>query len=117
MLIEDDPAIANLITVKLQAQGHEVVVFEQGEPALKNLEAFSAELIILDVNLPVMSGFEVAKRVRKRAGLGLPILMLTAHTDLNSRLKGLAYADDYLTKPFALRELDTCVTALLEPGA
>lgn len=113
-VVEDNLGISRMIRVKLTSDGHEVDTYMDGGDALEGVRDEPPELVILDVNLPTLSGFEVAKALREdKTLLGLPILMLTAQDDLESRLQGLEYADDYLGKPFSIKELQARITALL----
>jgi len=97
----------------LTFEGYEVIQASNGQDALKQLMAKEPDLLILDVMMPYVDGWEVCRRLRQ-AGSTLPILMLTAKDDVKDRVKGLDIgADDYLVKPFALEELLARVRALL----
>jgi DNA-binding response OmpR family regulator len=114
VVIEDSYEIARLIQLALGARGHKVTTYHDGLDGLEGVMARPPQLVISDVNLPGMNGFEVAKQLRERlAGRPMGIMMLTSRTDLDSRVEGLSNADDYLGKPFELRELGARVDALL----
>lgn len=112
-VIEDSYEIARLVQLALGAKGHKVTTYHDGLDGLEAVLAKPPVLLISDVNLPGMNGFEVAKQVREKHGQRLGILMLTSRTDLDSRIEGLSTADDYLGKPFELRELTARVEALV----
>ncbi len=113
LLVEDDRAIARGVEMNLEFEGHRVRHVMRGDDALARMAEAAPDLLILDVMLPGISGFEVCRRVR-RADARLPILMLTARIDDVDKVMGLDLgADDYLTKPFSLSELLARVRALL----
>lgn len=115
LLVEDEAHIAEGISFNLEAEGHVVEVVADGASARDRIAEADPplDLVILDVMLPEMGGFEVARRVRA-AGNYVPILMLTAKDGAADRVRGIEEgADDYLTKPFALDELLARVKALL----
>jgi DNA-binding response OmpR family regulator len=116
LIVEDEHDIAGLIKHTLERGGEtETEVVHSGDAALKAVAANAPNLVILDLNLPVISGQEVCRVLRARADARhLPIIMLTARTGENDRVLGLdAGADDYVTKPFSLRELAARVRAVL----
>jgi two-component system, OmpR family, alkaline phosphatase synthesis response regulator PhoP len=116
LIVEDEHDIAGLIKHTLERNGEaEAEVVHSGDAALKAVAAHLPDLVILDLNLPVLSGQEVCRILRSRADArNLPIIMLTARTGENDRVSGLdAGADDYVTKPFSLRELAARVRAVL----
>jgi two-component system, OmpR family, alkaline phosphatase synthesis response regulator PhoP len=116
LIVEDEHDIAGLIKHTLERGGEtETEVVHSGDAALKAVAAHAPDLVILDLNLPVISGQEVCRVLRARADARhLPIIMLTARTAENDRVLGLdAGADDYVTKPFSLRELAARVRAVL----
>ncbi len=107
LVVEDDDHIAQGLRFNLELEGHDVVVAQDGQQAVDLLanEAPGFELVILDLMLPRMSGFEVARRARA-AGNFVAILILTAKDSPEDLVRGLEEgADDYLTKPFHLDEL------------
>ena len=112
LVVEDEPAISAAVRTALSADGHAVDVAEDGLDALVWVDAYPYDLLILDVVLPGLDGFEVCARVRQR-GLTTPILMLTALDQVRDRVTGLDQgADDYLVKPFAMAELRARIRAL-----
>jgi DNA-binding response OmpR family regulator len=105
LIIEDDEAIARVLQRGLRAHGHQTVLAETGEDGVLLATDETVELIILDISLPGLNGHQVLERIRGTRSR-LPVLMLTARSDLDSKVKALnAGADDYLTKPFAFEEL------------
>ena len=113
LLVEDDPALSRGIIALLKAAGHAADCAKDGETALFLADAEPCSLVILDIGLPGISGFEVIKRLRDR-GCKTPILVLTARDQVTDRVKGLDLgADDYLLKPFNASELGARVRALL----
>lgn len=113
MVVDDDEKITSLLRRSLAFEGYEVVTASNGLEGLKQMMTADPDLLILDVMMPQVDGWEVAKRVRE-GGSGVPILMLTAKDDVQDRVRGLDLgADDYLVKPFALEELLARVRALL----
>lgn len=113
LIIEDEKLLADSLKTLLKSKGFEVEVAYDGEAGSELAELAIYDLLILDVMMPKMNGFEVAKKVRARH-CGVPILMLTAKSDVSDRIEGLnAGADYYLTKPFDTRELLACINALL----
>ncbi|NLH48735.1 MAG: response regulator transcription factor [Myxococcales bacterium] len=113
LLVEDEAHIAKALVVNFQAQGYEVEWAATGEEALAAWRSTPCQLIVLDVMLPGIDGFEVARRVR-REDANVPILMLTALAADEDRIAGLECGvDDYLVKPFVLKELLLRVAALL----
>lgn len=115
LLIEDDPGVQLTVKDHLQADGYEVQVAGDGQQGLDLASSADAEfdLILLDVMLPDMDGFEVCRASRRR-GVHTPILMLTARSDVHDRVAGLRLgADDYMGKPFDPEELTARIEALL----
>jgi DNA-binding response OmpR family regulator len=112
LLIEDDPLIQGPVVRALQTAGYQVTTAADGGSGLQYGLDLDLDLIILDILLPEMDGWEVCKELRKRSIV--PILMLTALSDEIDRIVGLELgADDYLTKPFSTRELMARIKALL----
>src|SRR5712691_6199479 len=119
LIVEDEQDIAGLIKHTLERSGDaEAQVVGTGDAALKAVTERAPDLIILDLNLPVVSGLEVCRILRSRADVPhVPIIMLTARTSEDDRVSGLDQgADDYVTKPFSLRELTARVRAVLRRG-
>lgn len=113
LIIEDEKLLADSIGELLRGKGFEVEIVYDGESGAQYAELGVYDLLILDVMMPKMNGYEVARQVRAKR-LGTPILMLTARSGLEDRITGLnAGADYYLTKPFDTRELLACINALL----
>ena len=113
LIVEDEKLLADSIRTLLQKKGFDVEVAYDGETGRQYAELGVYDLLILDVMMPSVDGFEVARRVRMKH-LGSMILMLTAKSELEDRITGLnAGADYYLTKPFDARELLACINALL----
>lgn len=113
LIIEDEKLLADSLKALLEKKGFDVECVYDGENGAEYAETGVYDLLILDVMMPKMDGFEVARSVRAKR-CGTPILMLTARSGLEDRIRGLnAGADYYLTKPFDTRELLACVNALL----
>src|SRR5215216_4232652 len=115
VIVEDDEDIADSIRYNLEREGFRVRVATTGEDALNIILDGPPNLILLDLNLPHMSGFEMCRRLRAESTTAhVPILMLTARTDESDKVLGLNLgADDYITKPFSMRELVARVRAVL----
>ena len=119
LIVEDEQDIAGLIKHTLERGGEtEAQIVGSGDAALKAVTERVPDLIILDLNLPVIGGLEVCRILRSRADVPhVPIIMLTARTSEDDRVSGLDQgADDYVTKPFSLRELTARVRAVLRRG-
>lgn len=113
LIIEDEKILADSIKSLLESKGFEAEAVYDGETGKDYAELGVYDLLILDVMMPKMNGYEVARTVRKNR-CSTPILMLTAKSSLEDRIEGLnAGADYYLTKPFDSRELLACINALL----
>ncbi|RXZ84206.1 DNA-binding response regulator [Paenibacillaceae bacterium] len=113
LVVDDDEKITSLLRRSLAFEGYEVTTANNGLEGLKTMMSGEPDLLILDVMMPHVDGWEVAHRVRS-GGSAVPILMLTAKDEIHDRVKGLDLgADDYLVKPFALEELLARVRALL----
>jgi len=112
LVVEDEPELADLIRRDLQNVGHQVTVAHDGPTAVLAAIADDPELIVLDVMLPGFDGLEVTRRIRQTRST--PILMLTARSTELDKVVGLELgADDYLTKPFSMRELQARIGAIL----
>ncbi len=113
VVVDDDQKITSLLRRSLAFEGYEVLTADNGVEGLQLLMGKEPDLIILDIMMPQLDGWEVCRRIRE-GGSKTPILMLTAKDDISERVKGLDLgADDYLVKPFALEELLARVRALL----
>lgn len=113
LIVEDEQLLADSLGELLQSKGFEVEIVYDGESGAQYAELGVYDLLVLDVMMPKMNGYEVARQVRAHH-LGTPILMLTARSGLEDRITGLnAGADYYLTKPFDTREFLACINALL----
>jgi DNA-binding response OmpR family regulator len=116
LVVEDDVAILRGLTDSLAGESHEVLSARDGEEGYRLLRERNPDLVILDIMLPKLGGFELCRKVRSE-GVRVPILMLTARGDDADRVFGLDIgADDYVTKPFSVRELLARVRALLRRG-
>ena len=116
LVVEDDARMAALLKRGLSGEGHRVFVASNGREALEYVEARAYDVIVLDVLLPVLNGFDVARRLRE-AGDRTPILMVTARDAPRDAVRGLdSGADDYLTKPFAFEELLARVRSVSRRG-
>ena len=112
LVVEDEPALRETLTYNLKKDGFTVEAVGDGRSALASARKLKPDLILLDIMLPELDGFEVARTLRKE--MSTPILMLTARDDEIDRVVGLEVgADDYLTKPFSMRELMARVKAQL----
>lgn len=112
LLVEDEPGLQLTLSDRLAAEGYAVDIASDGPGALTQARVQTYDTILLDVMLPGIDGFEVARTLRSQ-GVGTPILMLTARAQVNDRVTGLSIgADDYLTKPFDVRELLARIEAL-----
>jgi two-component system response regulator MprA len=113
LVVDDEPAVRGSLRRALGLEGYEISTADDGQDALEALAESDFEAVILDIAMPGIDGIEVCRRVR-RSGDRTPILMLTARDAVDDRVAGLdAGADDYLSKPFALRELVARLRALM----
>lgn len=113
LIVDDDEKITSMLRRALVFEGFEVQTANNGTQGLREMLVREPDLLILDVMMPEVDGWEVCRRMRE-AGSTVPVLMLTAKDDVQDRVKGLDIgADDYLVKPFALEELLARVRALL----
>lgn len=105
LVVDDEPHIVALVTRALHAEGHETVVVDDGQEALDRASEGDIDLIILDVGLPTIDGFDVLRALRA-AGARMPVIMLTARSSAGDAVDGLdAGASDYVPKPFSVAEL------------
>src|SRR3954447_3649631 len=112
LLVDDEDSIQKLLTYPLEHEGFQVVQARDGEEALPRFDEQPVDLVILNIMLPKLDGLEVCRRLRARSAV--PILMLTARDDELDKVVGLELgADDYITKPFSIREFRSRVRALL----
>ena len=113
LVVEDDPDISHLLEIHLRDSAYRVDVVGNGIDGLERASKYPYQLIVLDLMLPGLDGLEVCRRLRKQT-VTVPILMLTARTSEIDRVLGLEVgADDYLTKPFSIMELQARVKAIL----
>ena len=113
LVVEDDPDLVDALTKRLRREGHAVDCESDGEMADDILSYQAYEVVVLDIGLPGMSGFDILRAMRRR-GSRTPVLMLTARTNNEDRVDALDVgADDYLSKPFDFREFDARCRALL----
>jgi DNA-binding response OmpR family regulator len=112
LLVDDEESIQKLLTFPLEQDGYRVVQARNGAEALERFEAEAIDAVILDLALPKLDGIEVCRRLRARSSV--PIIMLTARADEVDKVLGLEIgADDYITKPFSIREFRSRIKALL----
>jgi DNA-binding response OmpR family regulator len=116
LLVDDEDSVQKLLTYPLEREGFRVLQARDGEEALTKFRAEQVDLVVLDVMLPKLDGLEVCKRLRVESMV--PIIMLTARDDELDKVLGLELgADDYITKPFSIREFRSRVRALLRRAA
>ncbi len=112
LVVDDEPKVCDLIKAYLEKDGYEVILAGDGRSAVEQTRSHKPDLIVLDLNLPVMDGIEVFRTVR--AVSDIPVIMVTARDDEVDKIVGLQLgADDYVTKPFSPRELAARVAAVL----
>jgi two-component system, OmpR family, response regulator len=117
LVVDDEPNILELLSVSLRFQGFEVATASTGAEGLDTARTFRPDAVILDVMMPGMDGFGLLKRLRAD-GVDAPVLFLTAKDAVEDKISGLTLgADDYVTKPFSLRELTARVRAVLRRSA
>ncbi len=117
LLVEDEDSLAAGLEFNLEAEGYRVARAENGRKALELLQKKDIDLVILDIMLPFLNGFEVLEKIREKSP-ALPVLLLSARTAQQDKIKGLSMgADDYLTKPFHLEELLLRVEGMLRRNA
>ena len=116
LLVDDERSVQTLLTYPLRKDGYEVITASTGQEALDRFREGQFDLVVLDVMLPKLDGLEVCKRLRAESSV--PIIMLTARDDELDKVLGLELgADDYITKPFSIREFRSRVRALLRRAA
>jgi two-component system phosphate regulon response regulator PhoB len=115
LIVEDEAALVELLRYNLEKEGYRVTVAADGEEGLSAIEDFKPDLVILDWMLPLVSGLELCRQLRRKpATRSLPVIMLTARSEETDRVRGLEIgADDYITKPFSPSELMARVRAVL----
>jgi len=112
LIVEDDGNIAELLRLYLSKDGFEVMIASDGGKAVSAFDLFAPDVVLLDIMLPVKDGWEVCREIRKKSST--PIIMLTAKGETNDKVSGLEMgADDYVTKPFEIKELIARVHAVM----
>ena len=112
LVVDDEASIVTMLAYNLNKEGYDVVTAEDGEVALEKFESENPDLLLLDIMMPKMDGYEVCRKIREKSNV--PIIMLTARADEVDKVVGLEMgADDYVTKPFGNRELIARVKANL----
>ena len=116
LIVDDEPNICALLSATLRLTGFEVRIANGGHEALIAAEDYQPDLVVLDVMLPDLDGFQVAQRLRS-SGVPVPVLFLTARDSVEDRISGLTVGgDDYVTKPFSLEEVVLRIRAILRRG-
>ncbi len=114
LIVEDEPKIADALKFGLSENGYEVEVGYDGKTGLKMIENNTYNLVVLDINIPLINGYELCKLIRTR-DTHIPVIMLTAFSSLNDKIEGYdAGADDYIIKPFEFKELLMKIRVLLK---
>jgi two-component system, OmpR family, response regulator RpaB len=112
LVVDDEASIRQIVDTRLKLAGYEVVTAQDGAEALEQVAAHTPDLIVLDIMMPKLDGFEVCRELRKT--VTTPIIMLTAKGDITDRIAALELgADDYVVKPFSPRELEARIKAVL----
>src|SRR5918997_1867556 len=112
LLVDDEQSVQKLLSFPLKREGYDVVPAQDGQEALDRLAESTFDLVVLDLMLPKVDGFEVCRKLRARSGV--PIIMLTAKAEEFDKVLGLELgADDYITKPFSMREFRSRIKAVL----
>jgi DNA-binding response OmpR family regulator len=112
LIVEDDKSISRLLELELSHEGYETKIANDGDEAINFYEDFKPDVILLDIMLPIRDGFEIAEIIRNY-DKDIGIIMLTAKGELENRVEGLKYADDYIVKPFEIEEIFARLEALL----
>ena len=113
LMVDDDPNILKFVSANLEIRGYDVITAEDGETALEVMDRTTPNLVILDLLMPGIDGFDVCRHIRKSSDV--PIIVLTAIGESNTRSELLALgANDYVTKPFDIRDLLDRVQAVLD---
>ena len=113
LVVEDDKSVRNLMSTTLKAHDYKYIVAKNGEEAILQASTYNPDIALLDLGLPGIDGLSILRAWRD-AGLDTPVLILTARGDVDERIKGLnSGADDYLGKPFALKEVQARLNALI----
>ena len=116
LVVDDEPNICALLSATLRLTGFDVKIANGGRDALIAAEEYQPDLVVLDVMLPDLDGFQVAQRLRS-SGVPVPVLFLTARDSVEDRISGLTVGgDDYVTKPFSLEEVVLRIRAILRRG-
>ena len=116
LIIEDEKSIVDLISYNLKREGYDILAAYDGQTGLDLALSGKCDLVLLDVMLPVMDGFEVLRRIRERSSL--PVIMVTAREEERDKIFGLdTGADDYLTKPFSVKEMAARIKANIRRSA
>jgi len=116
MIVEDEESLLKLESILLSAKGYSVTGVRDGESALEEIRSHKPDLVLLDIMLPLLDGFEVCRRIRENPETStIPVIMLTARKDSQDRCRGLeAGADAYITKPFKSAEVIETIESLLK---
>ena len=118
LVVEDEPVTAEVVSRYLERAGYETRVERDGRAALSRVSAWQPDLVVLDIMLPGLNGLEVLARLRAGEGRRIPVILLSAISEAEDRIRGLQRgADDYLAKPFSAAELVARVAAVLRRGA
>ncbi|NPV53362.1 MAG: response regulator transcription factor [Firmicutes bacterium] len=118
LIVDDEESIAELVEFTLKKEGFRTAVAYEGVSALEKASLEKPDLILLDLMLPGINGLDLCRKIRADAAMSMPIIMLTAKTDVVDKVLGLEFgADDYITKPFSPRELTARVKAVLRRSA